>query len=226
MRWTGPNSDTLLNVSALKRPQEIETLGTDDTRSNALFSGLFRGPLQKLSGTGRAYLNLFWTSCQFRTAEASCKVTCAHAKNPSAVDAPEQARGGNMEELANHWYQAGSLFVQAGFLVACVWSVRAILKNVRASQERMVALLELTISGVGTGGENLRTIKRSTASYLQEVWPEAAANPGPAVATTQSAGRVRNSIWTGMANWMQAPMSSGVSPWRRAVRWLQAPAGS
>jgi hypothetical protein len=62
-----------------------------------------------------------------------------------------------MDELANQWYQAGSLLVQAGFLIAGVWSVRAILKNMRASQEQMGALLKLTVSGGASGEESLRT---------------------------------------------------------------------
>src|SRR5262244_332911 len=127
-----------------------------------------------------------------------------------------------MDELANQWYQAGSLFVQAGFLIAGVWSMRAILKHVRISQEQMGTLLKLTVSGVATGQENMRISTRPTP-YPPECWP--AANPEPPFATAQTAGRVRRSIWTGVANWLQAPMSSGVSPWRRTVRWLQAPAG-
>jgi len=130
-----------------------------------------------------------------------------------------------MEELANQWYQAGSLFVQTGFLIAGVWSVRAILKNMRASQEQMGALLKLTVPGVATGEGDLRTTTKSTP-YLRDGWPEAAASPEPAVQTTQTAVRVRKSIWTDMSSWLQAPISSGVGPWRRAVRWLQAPAGS
>jgi hypothetical protein len=130
-----------------------------------------------------------------------------------------------MEELVNQWYQAGSLFVQTGFLIAGVWSLRAILKSMRSSQEQMGALLKLTVSGVATGEEDLRTTTRSTP-YLLDGWPEAAANPEPAVATKQAAGRVRKSIWIGMSNWLQAPINPGVTPWRRAVRWLQAPAGS
>ena len=130
-----------------------------------------------------------------------------------------------MDELATQWYQAGSLFVQTGFLIAGVWSVRAILKNMRASQEQIGALLKLTVSGVATGEDVLRAAAKAT-TYLLDGWPEAAASPEPAVQTTQTAGRVRKSIWTDMSSWLQAPISSGVSPWRRAVRWLQAPAGS
>jgi hypothetical protein len=128
-----------------------------------------------------------------------------------------------MDELANQWYQAGSLLVQAGFLIAGVWSVRAILKNMRASQQQMGALLKLTVSGGASGEESLRTTDRPTP-YLLDGWPDAAANP---VLVPGQSERPRKSVWSGMATWLQGPMvSSGISPWRRAVRWLQAPAGS
>ena len=131
-----------------------------------------------------------------------------------------------MDELVNQWYQAGSLLVQASFLIAGVWSVRAILKNMRASQEQMGALLKLTVSGGASGEESLRTTARNTP-YLRDGWPEAAANPVAASAAGESEQRHRKGVWSGMATWLQAPMvSSEISPWRRAVRWLQAPAGS
>ena len=128
-----------------------------------------------------------------------------------------------MDEFANRWYQAGSLLVQAAFLIAGVWSVRAILKHMRASQQQMGTLLKLAVSGGASGEEGLRTSHRPTP-YLLEGWPEAAANPQ--LATAQS-GRPRKSAWSSMAAWLQEPVvSSGISPWRRAVRWLQAPASS
>jgi hypothetical protein len=128
-----------------------------------------------------------------------------------------------MDELANQWYQAGSLLLQAGFLTAGVWSVRAILRNMRASQEQMGALLKLTVSGGANGEESPRTTPRPTP-YLLDGWPDAAANSVLAPGQSERPGK---SVWSGMAAWLQAPMvGSGISPWRRAVRWLQAPARS
>ena len=129
-----------------------------------------------------------------------------------------------MGELANQWYPAGSLLVQAGFLIAAVWSVRAILQNMRASQEQMGALLKLTVSGGSSGEENLRTTARPTP-YLLQGWPE----PHTAVTAGSVAqpAEARAGVLSGLGTWLQAPMvSSGVSPWRKAVRWLQAPAGT
>jgi len=128
-----------------------------------------------------------------------------------------------MDEVLNQWYQAGSLFVQAGILVAGVWSVRAILKSMRASQKQMGALLQLTVSGGGE--EGLRSHPLATP-HLLDGWPEPTQGTEPAASLSQSAVRQRG-MWSGLATWLQEPMvRSGVSPWRRAVRWLQAPAGT
>jgi hypothetical protein len=129
-----------------------------------------------------------------------------------------------MDELLNQWYPAGSLLVQAAFLIAGVWSVRAILKNMRASQEQMGALLKLTVSA-GGAEENPRSHPRATP-YLLDGWPESAQNTLPATSLSQSAAR-QSGVCSGLATWLKEPMvSSGVSPWRRALRWLQAPAGT
>lgn len=130
-----------------------------------------------------------------------------------------------MGELANQWYQAGSLLVQAGFLIAGVWAVRAILKSMRASHAQMGALLKLTISGATNGEEGLRSAARATP-YVLDGWPETAQTAKPTNATERTE-EARKNGWSGLAAWLQTPMvSSGISPWRRAARWLQAPGGS
>lgn len=187
--------------------------------------GMIPGFARTAQGTGRAYLHRFWPSCQFVAAIQGCTVTLPNPKIP-VQSRFSQEQGGTMDELANQWYQAGSLLMQAGFLIAGVWAMRAILRNMRASQEQMGALLKLTVSGGANGEESLRTAARPTP-YLLDGWPEAASNPARSIATPQSEGRPRKSSWSGMSAWLQAPMvSPGVSPWRKAVRWLQAPAGS
>ena len=127
-----------------------------------------------------------------------------------------------MDEILNQWYPAGSLLLEAGFLIAGVWSVRAILRHLRASEKQMGALLKLVVSGGGSE-ESLRTTHRPTP-YLLDGWPEVAADRAPA--SPQSV-LPRKSHWSGLSAWLQAPMvSSQMSLWRRAVRWLEAPAGS
>src|SRR5262245_35757621 len=119
-----------------------------------------------------------------------------------------------MNELANQWYQVGSLLAQAGFLIAGVWSVRAILNNMRASQRQMAALLKLTVSGGAGDEEDLRTAARPTP-HLLDGWPERAQSAVSAASVAQA--KQQRSAWSGLAAWLQTPIvSSGVSPWRRA----------
>ena len=127
-----------------------------------------------------------------------------------------------MDELGTQWYAASSLVIQAGFLLAAVWAVRGILKNMRASQEQMGTLLRLTLAGTHAEADS-RTVARPTP-YLLDGWPEA--EPRPLSDSGTRHEERRRSIWSGVGRWLQTPMAGpGISPWRRAVRWLQAPAG-
>jgi len=130
-----------------------------------------------------------------------------------------------MNQVGGQWYAAGSLLIQAGFLMATVWSVRAILMTIRASQEQMGALLKLTLSGANAE-ENLGAASRPTP-YLLDGWPEAAQNSMPSGIANKETERPRRSTWAGLVGWLQTPMAtSETGSWRRVVRWLQAPAGS
>lgn len=116
-----------------------------------------------------------------------------------------------MDRIGKEWYAAVSLLLQAGFLMALVWSVRAILKAMRASQEQMGALVKLTLSGVRED-EDLRAATRP-AAHLLDGGPEEE--------------RHRTGPWTSVLRWLRTPAaSSGAGSWRKMVRWLQAPAGS
>ena len=129
-----------------------------------------------------------------------------------------------MNELASQWYQAGSLFIQAGFLMAAIWSVRTIVKSIRVSQDQIGALLRLTLNGVRP--EDDRRTNAQPAPYLLDSWPEIA--PAPVHATTENGEKEgRRSALAGLIGWLREPMAdSGIGQWRRMVRWLQAPTGS
>jgi hypothetical protein len=128
-----------------------------------------------------------------------------------------------VDELGSQWYQAVSLLIQVGFLIAMVWSVRAILKSNRASQEQMGALLRLTFGGPRLE-ENVSTGARPTP-YLLDGWP--AAPCAPVQSSIENKDRVSNSVFAGLIEWLEQPMvASGVGPWRRMVQWLQSPAGN
>src|SRR5262245_55087620 len=100
-----------------------------------------------------------------------------------------------MDELANQWYQAGSLLLQAGFLIAGVWSVRSILRNMRASQEQVGALLRITVSGSASEDGSLRAAARPTP-YLVDGWPEATANSVAATEAAHKRDRHGKTVWS------------------------------
>jgi len=129
-----------------------------------------------------------------------------------------------VNELASQWYQAGSLVIQVGFLIAAVWSVRTIAKGIRASQEQMGTLLRLTLSGVRSE-DNAGASVRPTP-YLLDGWPEATPASVPTTMEYRAKER-RRSMFAGLIGWLREPIAaSGNGQWRRMVRWLQAPAGS
>lgn len=130
-----------------------------------------------------------------------------------------------MDQLESQWYAAGSLLIQVGFLLAALWSVRAILKTIRASQQQMGALLKLTLCGANAE-DNVKAAGRPTP-YLLEGWPEIPENPVSSVIANKETEVPRRGAWGGLVGWLQMPMaSSEIGSWRRMLRWLQAPAGS
>jgi|SRR5215469_16326107 len=130
-----------------------------------------------------------------------------------------------MNGFGTEWYQAGSLFIQASFLVAAVRSVAKILKAIRVGQERTDALLRLSLSGGAAEGAKLES--HGTTPHLLAGWPTAM--PTAAPIEVQSAPRQDRaaSAWSGLVGWLRTPMtSSGAGSWRRVMRWLQSPAGT
>lgn len=130
--------------------------------------------------------------------------------------------------IQNNWYALANILVQLLFLIAGVWFARNILKGIRASQEQFGALLKLSITGAaGERDSSVAGVKRSlaeTSPYWlvpSEIVPPAAPEPiatGPSRITLASRK---------MLLWLQTPMSHAeVSPLRRVITWLQAPAGN
>jgi len=122
--------------------------------------------------------------------------------------------------MQSNWYELGGLFVQCTFLLAGVWFARKILKTMRASQEQVGALLRLSVTD--TSPERPRSSESPywlTPSETPAAGLPETAESGPAAVTP--AGR-------SIAQWLQTPMggSGKVAPWRRVIRWLQAPAGN
>jgi uncharacterized SAM-binding protein YcdF (DUF218 family) len=112
-----------------------------------------------------------------------------------------------------NWFEFGILVVLSAILATVVWFARNILKSLRASQEQVGALLRLSFSDVLPVPAGSVQSNATPAPALQERAPR---GPNPLVVG------VRN-----LVNWLNAPMSRrSASPWRKAVRWLQAPARS
>lgn len=128
--------------------------------------------------------------------------------------------------IQNNWYSLGSLFVQFGFLAAAVWFARKILKTLRASQEQFGALLKISLTNApGDRHSSAASAERSFAA-ASPYWLTPEEKPPLDLPRPQLTGPSR---WTiacrRVATWMQTPMHTGDHTyWRRAMRWLQAPA--
>jgi hypothetical protein len=130
--------------------------------------------------------------------------------------------------MQSNWYALGNLLFQFAFLAAAVWFAREILRTIRASQEQVGALLKLSITGAMTERHSPIAVAERTLAGASPYWLTPTEIPpfGPPEPPENGPGRwavTRHSLVV----WLQTPMSSGrADPWRRAIRWLQAPAGS
>ncbi len=129
--------------------------------------------------------------------------------------------------MQGNWYALGNLLSEFVFLAAGIWFARKILKTIRASQEQFGALLKLSVTGAIAERHSSNAAERPFASaspyWLTPGEVPPAGLPGLAESGPSRWAVARHSLVV----WLQTPMSSGgVAPWRRAVRWLQAPAGS
>jgi hypothetical protein len=110
--------------------------------------------------------------------------------------------------IQNNWFELGILLLLSAILAALVWFARNILKTFRAYQEQVGALLRLSFSDIVTA--QTPVVEAPALSEPVHSGPNALLVFG------------RN-----LVNWFEAPMSSNAAaPWRKFLRWLQAPAGS
>jgi hypothetical protein len=129
--------------------------------------------------------------------------------------------------MQSNWYALGNLLLQGAFLTAAIWFARDILRTIRASQEQVGALLKLSITGALTDRHSATAPDRpfATASPYwltpQEISPAPLREPIEAGPSRWAVALHRVNVW------LQTPMSTGeVTPWRKAIKWLQAPARS
>lgn len=131
--------------------------------------------------------------------------------------------------MQSNWYALGNLFLQFAFLAAAVWFARGILRTIRASQEQVGALLKLSITGASTERHSPIAVAERTlaGASASPYWLTPTEIPPVVPLEPPESGPGRWAVAHSLIVWLQAPMSSGnVAPWRRAIRWLQAPAGS
>jgi len=132
--------------------------------------------------------------------------------------------------MQSNWYELGTLVAEFAFVAAAIWFARKILRTLRASQEQVGALLKLSVTGGAADrlSPNAAADRPSIAA-ASPYWltPSETASAGsPEQAESSSEHQVATHK-NGLIVWLQTPMSSGgVAPWRKAIRWLQSPAGS
>jgi hypothetical protein len=132
--------------------------------------------------------------------------------------------------MQSNWHALGTLFLQAAFLTAAVWFAREILKSIRAFQEQIGALLKLSLTGSLPERHSATAAAESFFANASPYWLTPAEIP-PTPAPAPEPIEIGPSRWAlarhNLLVWLKTPMHTGHSaPWRRALKWLQAPAGS
>jgi hypothetical protein len=130
--------------------------------------------------------------------------------------------------MQNNWYSLGNLLSQVAFLAAGVWFARKILRTMRASQEQVGALLKLSVTGaVNERHASSAAAERSFAN-ASPYWLTPTEVPPTGVPELHESGPGRLAVaGHRVIVWLKTPMSSGqTAPWRKAIKWLQAPARS
>ena len=130
--------------------------------------------------------------------------------------------------MQSNWYALGNLLVQVAFLAAGVWFARTILRTMRASQEQVGALLKLSVTGAITERHSASAIGERSLAGASPYWLTPAEIPPVGLPELHESGPSRWAVARhSLIVWLETPMSSGeVAPWHRAIKWLQAPAGS
>jgi len=130
--------------------------------------------------------------------------------------------------MQSNWYALGNLLFQFAFLTASVWFAREILRTIRASQEQVGALLKLSITGASTERHSPIAVAERTLAGASPYWLTPSEIPPVGPLDPPESGPSQWAVARhSLVAWLQTPMNSGdTTHWRRAIRWLQAPAGS
>jgi hypothetical protein len=127
--------------------------------------------------------------------------------------------------IQSNWYALGNLFIEGAFLAAAVWFGRRILRTLRASQEQVGALLKMSVTGAISERQSSNGAAERSFANASPYWltpPEV-----PAAAPLQELHESRPGLSHRAIIWLKTPMKRAeVAPWRKAIKWLQAPARS
>ena len=184
-----------------------------DTEHNG---GVGRARADRPPGQGQ-HLPVFWTLRQLRLYGPSSKFRVSQSKVKA------------MNELStwmqSNWYALGNLFIEGAFLAAGVWFARKILRTLRASQEQVGALLKMSVAG--TVAERTSSPAASERSFANASPYWLTPSSEVPAAPLQGLHESRPGLGHRTIVWLKTPMKrSEVAPWRRAIKWLQAPARS
>jgi hypothetical protein len=132
--------------------------------------------------------------------------------------------------MQSNWYALGNLLLEIAFLTAGIWFARKILRTMRASQEQVGALLKLSVTGAVTERQPLAAVADRPVSSPSPYWLTPAEVPPADQPKAAKSGPSRLvAAGHGLVAWLNTPMSSGSGEggtWRKAIKWLQSPAGS
>jgi hypothetical protein len=130
--------------------------------------------------------------------------------------------------MQSNWYALGNLLSQIAFLAAGVWFARKILRTMRASQEQVGALLKLSVTGAIAERHSPSAVAERSFASASPYWLTPPEAPPAGFAELTETGPSRWAVARhGLVVWLNTPMSgSGAVPWRKAIKWLQSPAGN
>jgi len=118
----------------------------------------------------------------------------------------------------------GTLLILLAFLVGSAWFAWHILRTLSTFQEQMGELLKLTVARPSERSAKDTSAAEALAEGISS-WLEPAANPVREPEVIEP-GRFR-SAHEHLFAWLQAPMhASSETPFRRMMKWFQAPMGS
>jgi hypothetical protein len=134
--------------------------------------------------------------------------------------------------MQSNWYELGNLLADFVFLAVGIWFARKILRTLRASQEQVGTLIKLTVTGAVPERQSTNTAAERSFATGSPYWltpsdAPPADQPAPQSTLIDDGPGHWSRAGHGLVAWLNTPMkSSGANPLRKAIRWLQSPAGS